>query len=193
MPAAPSHASHLPRWTRILHALDILVLLVMVGSGLQIYNANPVFGGRGGATMPEPLLLGGWLAGGRQWHLGFMGLYALNLGIWLALLLHQRRRRLAQAHDLLDLQRSQNPGRRRLAAHRLVYSLLLILLACSLITGLAMYKPAQLWWISGLFGSWQTLRICHFATIPALLVLVLAHLLLSWRLGGLRLLRAMFL
>lgn len=194
MPAAASpHPSHLPRWTRLLHAFDILALTVMVGSGLQIYNANPVFGGRGGATVPDQLLLGGWLAGGRQWHFGFMGLYALNLGVWMALLLHQRRRRLAQTHDLLDLQRSKNPGRRRLAAHRLIYSLLLIVVACSLITGLAMYKPAQFWWVSGLFSSWQTLRVCHFATIPALLVLVVAHLLLSWRVGGLRLLRAMFL
>lgn len=29
---------------------------------------------------------------------------------------------------------------------------MLILLGFSLITGLAMYKPAQFWWLSGLFS-----------------------------------------
>lgn len=54
---------HHPLWTRASHGLNLLVLIVMAASGLQIYNANPVFGGRGGATVPELLTLGGWLAG----------------------------------------------------------------------------------------------------------------------------------
>jgi thiosulfate reductase cytochrome b subunit len=181
-----------PLWTRAHHALDIVVLLVMVGSGMQIYNANQVFGGRGGATFPDVLTLGGWLAGGRHWHFGFMGLYALNLGVWIALLLLRRRHRLAVTGDVSTLGHSQSEPKRRLAAHRIVYSLLLVVLGFSLLTGLAMYKPAQLWWLSGLFGSWQTLRVCHFATIPALLVLVIAHGVISWRIGGLRFLRTMF-
>ena len=91
----PSSArqSHHPLWTRTFHGFNLLVLIVMAASGLQIYNANPVFGGRGGATVPELFTLGGWLAGGRDWHFGFMGLYALNLGLWLALLIQRRRRR----------------------------------------------------------------------------------------------------
>jgi thiosulfate reductase cytochrome b subunit len=181
-----------PLWTRVHHALDIVVLLVMAGSGLQIYNANPVFGGRGGATFPDALTLGGWLAGGRHWHFGFMGLYALNLGVWIALLLQRRRQRLAVTADVSTLAHSQSQPKRRIAAHRIVYSLLLVILGFSLLTGLAMYKPAQLWWLSGLFGSWQTLRVVHFATIPALVLLVIAHGVISWRIGGLRFIRTMF-
>ncbi len=83
-----------------------------------------------------------------------MGLYAANLGLWIGLLLH----------------------RRRLASHRITYTLMLIVLAVSLLTGLAMYKPAQLWWLMSLFAfaepaglsSWQRLRVCHLATIPAI-------------------------
>jgi len=191
---------HGPLWTRTFHALNLLVLLVMTGSGLQIYNANPVFGGRGGATVPALFTLGGWLAGGRDWHFGFMGLYAFNLGVWIALLLRKRHARLAETGDLGTLRASLNPARRRLSAHRLVYTLMLIVLAFSLITGLAMYKPAQFWWLSGLFSfgedfgstGWQTLRISHLATIPAIALLLGAHVVLSWRIGGLRLLRSMF-
>ncbi len=204
MPDAPANGTtrlrHNPIWTRAFHSFNLLVLLVMAASGLQIYNANPVFGGRGGATVPELFTLGGWLAGGRDWHFGFMGLYAVNLGCWLALLFLQRRRRLADRGDFSTLHASMNRARRRLSAHRLVYTLMLILLAFGLITGLAMYKPAQFWWLSGLFSfgeafgatSWQTLRISHLATIPAIALLTLAHVALSWRIGGLRLLRSMF-
>jgi len=87
---------------------------------------------------------------------------------------------------------SQSTPKRRIAAHRIVYTLMLVVLSFALITGLAMYKPASLWWLSGLFGNWQTLRVCHFATIPAMLVLVMAHALISWRIGGLRFIRTMF-
>lgn len=204
MPEAPAQATtrlrHNPLWTRAFHSFNLLVLLVMAASGLQIYNANPVFGGRGGATVPELFTLGGWLAGGRDWHFGFMGLYALNLGVWIGLLIGQRRQKLADIGDVGTLRASQNTTKRRLSAHRLVYTLMLILLAFGLITGLAMYKPAQFWWLSGLFSfgeafgatSWQTLRISHLATIPAIALLTLTHVLLSWRIGGLRLLRSMF-
>lgn len=190
-PVAKTTATPLPLWTRLAHGLDLLVLLVMAGSGLQIYNANPVFGGREGLTMPEPLLLGGWLAGGRQWHFGFMGLFALNLGLWIGLLLWRRHRRLADLGDVAALRSSQNRPKRRLSAHRLVYTLMLIVLAFGLLSGLAMYKPASFWWLSGVFGSWQTLRTVHFATVPAMAALVVSHGLLSWRIGGLRLLRRM--
>jgi thiosulfate reductase cytochrome b subunit len=191
---------HGPLWTRAFHALNLVVLPVMIGSGLQIYNANPVFGGRGGATVPEPFTLGGWLAGGRDWHFGFMGLYAFNVGVWIAMLMRWRPARLAGTGDLSTLRSSLNPARRRLSVHRLIYTLMLIVLAFGLITGLAMYKPAQFWWLSGLFSfgeafgstSWQTLRVCHLATIPAIALLLGAHVALSWRIGGLRLLRSMF-
>jgi thiosulfate reductase cytochrome b subunit len=195
---SPSRHRH-PLWTRVFHGFNLLVLLVMAASGLQIYNAHPVFGGRDGATVPELFTLGGWLAGGRDWHFGFMGLYALNLGLWMALLIQWRRARLAQSSDLAKISESVNLAKRRLAAHRLIYTLMLILLAFALITGLAMYKPAQFWWLSGLFSfgelfgatSWHTLRVAHLATIPAIGLLTLAHAALSWRVGGWRLWRSM--
>ncbi|WP_353617313.1 MULTISPECIES: cytochrome b/b6 domain-containing protein [unclassified Synechococcus] len=188
-----------PLWTRAFHGFNLLVLLLMAGSGLEIYNANPVFGGRAGATVPEWLTLGGWLAGGRDWHFGVMGLYAANLGLWIGLLLQRRHRRLADGGDLGTLRHSASPPRRRLASHRITYTLMLVVLAFSLLTGLAMYKPAQLWWLVSLFAfaepaghsSWQTLRVCHLATIPAIALLLVAHVGLSWRVGGLRLLRRM--
>lgn len=180
---------HHPLWTRVLHSCNAIILLVMAGSGLQIYNANPVFGGRAGTPMPALLTLGGWLAGGRWWHFGFMGLFAFILGSWLLLLLQMRRQRLTQNADLSTLSGSNNPGKRKLALHRLTYSLLLIVLAMALLSGLAMYKPASLWWLTNRFGSWQQLRLIHFSTVPAIALLASMHVVLSIRVGGWRLLR----
>jgi len=181
---------HHPLWTRALHACNALVLVGMASSGLQIYNANPVFGGRSGDPIPSLLTLGGWLAAGRWWHFGFMGIFALVLGSWLLVLWKWRRERLGRGGDLGAIRASANPRKRNYALHKLLYTLMLVVLSLALLTGLAMYNPATLWWLSGWFGSWQQLRVLHFATIPAMALLVLCHVLLSLKLGGLRLFRA---
>jgi hypothetical protein len=40
-------------WNRAFHSFNLLVILLMAASGLQIHNANPMFGGRGGVTGPS--------------------------------------------------------------------------------------------------------------------------------------------
>jgi hypothetical protein len=57
---------------KIFHYCNFISLLIMLTSGLQIYNANPVFGGRGGLRIFPLFTLGGWLAGGRHWHFAAM-------------------------------------------------------------------------------------------------------------------------
>ncbi|MFM7573892.1 MAG: hypothetical protein ACKO4S_12275, partial [Snowella sp.] len=37
---------------KIFHWVNLIGLTLMLTSGLQIYNANPVFGGRGGLRIP---------------------------------------------------------------------------------------------------------------------------------------------
>jgi thiosulfate reductase cytochrome b subunit len=52
------------------HWINIMSLLIMTSSGLRIYNANPVFGGREGMHLSGTFLLGDGLADG----CGFMPL-----------------------------------------------------------------------------------------------------------------------
>ena len=117
-------------------------------------------------------------------------LVRLVMGSWLLLLWQWRRVRLGRGEELAALRASANPRKRKYAPNKLLYTLMLVVLSFALLTGLAMYKPATLWWLSGWFGSWQQLRVLHFATIPAMALLMLCHVLLSLKLGGLRLLRA---
>ena len=180
---------------KLFHWVNIISLLVMITSGLQIYNANPVFGGRGGWHFPDWLLLGGWLAGGRDWHFAAMWIYSLNL-LWYGLYVFASRRwqrRYASSGDLKALQTGQNPKRKTYAWHRLVYTAIIPILLLAIFSGLAMYKPLQFHGLAQLFGDWQTLRTVHFLTVPAVMLFTLVHSLLALRVGRLRLIKSMFL
>ncbi|MGI0494528.1 cytochrome b/b6 domain-containing protein [Alkalinema pantanalense CENA528] len=179
---------------KIVHWINIISLILMIGSGLQIYNANPVFGGREGMHIPKLLTLGGWLAGGRNWHFAVMWVYSLNLLVYGCYIFMTRRwkTRFAATQDLKALKASANPKRKLFAGHKLVYTLIIPPLLLAIVSGLAMYKPAQLYWLVNVFGSWQNLRIVHFITIPIVLGFVILHSFLSFRFGGMRLIRSMF-
>ncbi len=174
-----------PIVVRVMHWLNIISLFGMMTSGLQIYNANPVFGGRAGLPIPWFLTLGGWLAGGRNWHFAFMWLYGLNLlayGIYI-LVTRRWRDRFVGGNDLKALQASQNPKRRRYAWHRIVYTSIIPILLLAIASGLAMYQPVQFYWLSALFGDWQTLRTTHFMTVPLVLAFTLLHSSLALGIG----------
>ena len=75
----PVHRHH---WiVRLTHWSAFALIFGMIASGLQIYRAYPRFGERGGPyypnifqdlAFPEWTRLGGWLAGGLNWHFFFM-------------------------------------------------------------------------------------------------------------------------
>jgi thiosulfate reductase cytochrome b subunit len=176
------------------HWINIISLLLMITSGLQIYNANPVFGGRGGWHFPAIFTLGGWLAGGRNWHFAVMWIYSINLLIYGIYIFITRRwkNKFANGGDIKALQASANAKRKTFAKHKLVYTAIVPILLLAIASGVAMYKPAQLYWLSGLFGSWQTLRTIHFITIPIVVLFTFIHSLLALKFGGMRLIRSMF-
>ena len=95
---------------RLAHWLNAILLVGMIASGLQIYNAYSRFGLRGEPLiLPNPLedhsmphwaRLGGWLAGGLNWHfalawpfvitgLVYLGFLAFS-GEWRSLLFRPR-------------------------------------------------------------------------------------------------------
>jgi thiosulfate reductase cytochrome b subunit len=166
----------------------------MVTSGLQIYNANPVFGGRAGLHISPLFTLGGWLAGGRHWHFFAMWLFSLNLlwyGIYI-LVTRRWRHRFVGANDLKALQKSHNSQRLIYAWHRIVYTAIIPILLLALFSGIGMYKPAQFPWIVNIFGGWQALRITHFASVPIVIIFAIAHSLLGRKAGGEQLTESMF-
>src|SRR5688572_30582159 len=66
---------------RVTHWVSAFAFVIMVGSGLRIFNAYPRFSRKGerfccwpfeGTPAPEWLTFGGWLAGARNWHFAMM-------------------------------------------------------------------------------------------------------------------------
>src|SRR5271170_2858301 len=83
-PAVPDAAAGLvihPRWVRVTHWINALAILMMIGSGWQIYDASPLFG----FVFPRQLALGNWLAGALLWHFAAMWLLMVNGVVYIAL------------------------------------------------------------------------------------------------------------
>ena len=81
---------------RLAHWLNAVVLLGMIASGLQIYMAYRHFGLRDAPPLPNPLdgksipewgRLGGWLAGGLNWHFALAWPFVLTGLLYLGFLL----------------------------------------------------------------------------------------------------------
>src|SRR6185436_4516238 len=70
-----------PAWVRATHWLNAIAMLVMIGSGWQIYNASPLFD----FTFSRSITLGGWLGGALLWHFAAMWLLMVNGLVYLAL------------------------------------------------------------------------------------------------------------
>src|SRR6202140_5639349 len=69
-----------PRWVRITHWINALAMLMMIGSGWQIYDASPLFRF---IYFPRQFALGEWLAGALLWHFAAMWLLVGNGAVYL--------------------------------------------------------------------------------------------------------------
>lgn len=199
-PSAAAHAGAAPprhHWiVRATHWVNALALLVMIGSGLRIFNAYPRFAARGesfccfpaeGLPIPAWLTFGGWLGGARNWHFAMMWLLALNGLVYVGwVYLHGEWRdlvpRRGDVRDAVEMMKfylfarpEHPPQGKHNALQKGAYFVMPILGAAALITGIAIWKPVQLSWLTGLLGGYVWARYWHFAVMAALVLLTLVH------------------
>ena len=170
--------------TRLFHWANVPILAVMIWSGLLIYWANDVYAirFRGHVLIKffpdwvyDRLWMAGHLADGMSWHFAFMWLFALNgvlyvlyttfSGEWRHLI--PNRATFDEAyrvvlHDLY-INREPLPRRKFNGAQRLAYTGVIAMGAGSLLTGLAIYRPVQLAWLTWALGGYPAARLEHFA------------------------------
>lgn len=184
---------------RLAHWLNAVLLVGMIASGLQIYNAFAHFGARGrpylpnpwdGDPFPQPVRLGGWLAGGLNWHfalawpLVLTGLvylvYLAVSGEWRSLLFRPRDVPAAWKTQLyyLRLRREHPPQGKHNALQKAAYSAILLLGVLSVLTGFAIYRPVQLWWLTALFGGFELARYWHFWTVWIFVAFTVVHVIM---------------
>ena len=175
-----------------MHWLNAIALFVMAGSGLRIYLAFPAFGDKlpphDFFLFPDRYSIGGWLGGALQWHFTFMWLflgtgliyvsYQLITGTWRQVLFVPRDlggvwpvfRHYFLFGPKPEQVESYNP------LQKLAYTSTILLGGLSTITGLILYKSAQLSFLIPLLGGYRSVRILHFLSLVGFLAFVPGHL-----------------
>lgn len=168
------------RW---MHWVNFPLLTMMIWSGTLIYWSNSVYGIRlfGYELVSffppwfyDTLGIPFRLAEGLQLHFFFMWFFAVNgviyviytiiSGEWRALLpipASFKRAPLVALHDAHIVKKLPPQGKYN-DAQRIAYTSVIAMGAGSVLTGLAIYKPLQLAWLTSLLGGYEWARFEHF-------------------------------
>ena len=186
-----------PLAIRWFHWVNFPVLGLMIWSGLLIYWANDVYRlGWGDTTLLkffpksfyDALGVPFQLAKGMAWHFVLMWVFALNgvlyvgytllSGEWRALLPTRHSWRQAwqvTLHDL-GLRKEAPPAGKFNGAQQIAYTSVILMGFGSLLTGLAIYKPVQVGWLTTLLGGYEAARIEHFCLTLGYVLFFLVHI-----------------
>jgi Ni/Fe-hydrogenase b-type cytochrome subunit len=181
---------------RVTHWVNVVAIVLMAGSGMRIFNAHPAFARPGehfplnpweGHAIPASLTFGNWLGGARHWHFAAMWLLVANALVYLAFLfLHGEWRdvvpRRRDARDAVEMirfylfARKDHPlqGKHN-ALQRATYFAMPVLGVIIVLSGLAIWKPVTLGFITALFVNYKWARFVHFVAMALLLLLSLVH------------------
>jgi thiosulfate reductase cytochrome b subunit len=194
-----------PRLIRWCHWINVPLLAMMVYSGILIYWAYPVYRvGLGEHTLVAMRLSrDGWtalhlnnrLAHGMALHFFFMWLIVANGAVFVVAVIASGewrhlipgRSSLREAvqvllHDL-HLSRAQPPPRKFNGAQQIAYTAVVLMGIGSLISGLAIYKPVQLEWLTTLLGGYQGARFVHFWLAVSFVGFLVIHVAQVFRAG----------
>ena len=185
-----------PLAIRWLHWISFPLLALMIWSGLLIYWANAVYGVKifGNelfhffpAWFYEFLGIPFRLAEGLSLHFFFMWFFAANgliyvlylifSGEWRALLPVPgsfKRAASVTLHDLHIVKKLPPQGKYN-DAQRIAYTGVIFLGAVAVLTGLAIYKPLQLAWLTWILGGYEWARWQHFWIMILFVLFFVVH------------------
>ena len=184
---------------RIMHWVNALAILVMIGSGWRIYNYYPALPLHFG--FPYYLTLGGdftvteainnedGLANALAWHFAAMWVLVLNFLAYLTVGVvsgHFRRDFLpvspgAFARDFFAALRGRlghQLGEYN-AVQKVFYWGVLAAILVTILSGLSIWKPVQLKELTWLFGGYEFARVVHFFGMAAIVGFLVVHLALT--------------
>jgi thiosulfate reductase cytochrome b subunit len=184
-PAARESVIH-PLWVRITHWINAVAIIVMIGSGWQIYNASPLFP----FTFPRSITIGGWLAGALMWHFAAMWVLVINgmVYVTLGIVTGRFRRKLlpirpsevvADVKAALGGRLSHDDLSVYNAVQRLLYLGVILAGVFVVLTGLSIWKPIQLQELTALFGGYDGARYLHFLAMALIAGFVAIHVLMA--------------
>ena len=186
-----------PLAIRWFHWINFPVLSLMIWSGLWIYWANDVYRlGWGNTTLLkffpnsfyDAFAIDHKLGKGMSWHFVLMWAFMLNgllyvlytafSGEWRHLLPNRHSFRSAWQTVLHDLgiRKEPLPPAKFNGAQQIAYTSVILMGLGSMLTGLAIYKPTQLAWLTQLLGGYETARLLHFALTIGYVLFFVVHI-----------------
>jgi len=187
-----------PLAIRWFHWINFPLLALMIWSGILIYWAYPAYRiGIGDFTLVKmnldqttwrSLKVNNRLAEGMALHFFFMWLFAVNGVAYVAytLISGEWRELIPNRHTLRDawnvllhdlhIRKDKLPRTKFNGAQKLAYTGVIVMGLGSLLTGLAIYKPVQLSWLTAMFGGYPTARFFHFWLTVGYVVFFVTHI-----------------
>ena len=187
MPAAPAGRTIHPLWVRITHWINAIAIILMIGSGWQIYNASPLFP----FVFPNGITLGGWLAGALLWHFAAMWLLFVNGLVYLVLGIVTGRVRkklfpirpgdvIADATAALRGKLAHDDLSVYNAVQKLLYLGVILAGIVIVLSGLSIWKPVQVKELTALFGGYAAARYVHFFAMAAIVGFLAVHVVMAF-------------
>jgi thiosulfate reductase cytochrome b subunit len=176
-----------PLALRIMHWLNALAMIIMIGSGWKIYNDEVLFGW---LHFPEWITIGGEAQGALQWHFFAMwilmlnGLFYLGYGIFTGrfrrkLFPIRPREVIADIRDALRFRLAHDDITRYNAVQKLLYAGIIVVIVIQVLSGWAIWKPIQLSELTALFYDFQGARLVHFIGMAAIVAFLVVHVSLA--------------
>ena len=176
-----------PAWVRTMHWINAAAMIVMIMSGLQIYNASPLFNF---LRFSHSITLGGWLGGALLWHFAAMWLLMINgLAYLIAGLATGRFRKkllpikpagvISDLKAALAFKLAHDDLSTYNYVQKLLYAGIIVVGVVIVLSGLSIWKPVQLYWLVMLFGDYPAARYVHFICMSLIVAFLIVHVALA--------------
>jgi thiosulfate reductase cytochrome b subunit len=184
--ASPSKVIQ-PAWVRVMHWINAIAIILMIMSGLQVYNASPLFKS---LTFSHSITLGGWLGGALLWHFAAMWLLMINGLAYLITGFATGRFAkklfpisvhgvISDAGRALTFRLSHDDLSKYNQVQRLLYAGIIVVGIVIVLSGLSIWKPVQLQYLKALFGGYDVARYVHFFCMATIVAFMAIHVLLA--------------
>ena len=175
-----------PGWVRTVHWINAVAMILMIMSGWQIYNASPLFK----FTFSHSITLGGWLGGALLWHFAAMWLLMVNglLYLTFGLATGRFRRKLlpitpegviSDTKAALTGKLSHEDLTKYNYVQKLLYAGIILVGVLIVLSGLSIWKPVQLQYLTALFGGYDVARYVHFICMALIVAFLVVHVALA--------------
>ena len=175
-----------PAWVRIAHWINAAAMILMIMSGWQIYNASPLFD----FTFSSSITLGGWLGGALLWHFAAMWLLVVNGLVYVVLGFATGRFRrkllpitaggvISDAKAALTGKLSHEDLTKYNYVQKLLYAGIIVVGVLIVLSGVSIWKPVQLQYLTALFGGYDVARYVHFFCMAAICAFLVVHIALA--------------